>query len=342
VEYKEMISQWALVLILLSVSGLICFTILFFLSPGFSPKMMSKSVKGVHDPVRACASQAFNVIDGLDTWPLDPTLFDGVTVNEGDRVMLNIQNSAHENGIWQPSRVAGNQCSWKRASDLTVDEQIVVGNTVYVSEGDHYGGQTLVLQVMDTGMILSSRAKHEFRLALTFEPLIDLLLGTTDRTPGAVLVAKEHGGVKWRIPQVPVRPTWGTQQIYSDTWLVPVGEMNIHLLSWQDDWISATNETLWVIFLHLTQKEELLVFRNEVMVSKLSDKPRVCVLRSDTYKSSRPKSEEHSLNHGVSVELHDINASKNWWSELDHRSLMVTLENHTQTETQCMVRLVKV
>lgn len=64
----------------------------------------------------------------------DPNPIDGVTLSDGDRVLLKDQSTSSENGIYV-AHTATNPTSWKRADDMNEDDEISGSSYTFVDEG---------------------------------------------------------------------------------------------------------------------------------------------------------------------------------------------------------------
>jgi len=65
----------------------------------------------------------------------DPNPIDGVTLNDGDRVLLKDQTTDSENGIYVSS-TATDPTTWTRAADFDEDAEVTSGSFTFVSEGN--------------------------------------------------------------------------------------------------------------------------------------------------------------------------------------------------------------
>lgn len=281
---------------------------------------LARLVPGVYEPVRVCLTQPV----ALNTWPIPLASSDGTEVNEGDRVLVRLQTQAHENGIYIAGPV------WQRASDLCTDRHVVVGNTVFVSEGATLAHTTLVLQVIDVDANNLGALTH----TLTFHSLVDMLLGTKARTPGTILTLNGEGQLAWQPPPTVLR---GSYEMLTETWLVSSRQMNIHALHWDDAWLSPRMDSLWLLYVY-SGDTQLVLDRYEILVSSLEDVPRLCVIHHHrTAASSSKESGGDSLN----VECRDASGQQAWWEPQDQRSLLVHVENNTPHDAHCTLRLVR-
>jgi len=74
----------------------------------------------------------------------DPNPIDGVTLSDGDRVLLKDQSTGSENGIYVAT-TATDPTTWTRAADADEDSEVTAGLFVFVEEGTENGDQGFVL-----------------------------------------------------------------------------------------------------------------------------------------------------------------------------------------------------
>ncbi len=74
----------------------------------------------------------------------DPSPVDGVTIADGDRILLKDQTAGLENGIYDCVTAIDPQ-TWVRSADFAVDADIVTGLIVLASEGTVAGDNIYVL-----------------------------------------------------------------------------------------------------------------------------------------------------------------------------------------------------
>jgi len=67
----------------------------------------------------------------------DPNPVDGVSLNDGDRILLKAQDDARENGIYV-ANTAIDPTTWTRASDFDDDEDVTAGAFTFCEEGDQH------------------------------------------------------------------------------------------------------------------------------------------------------------------------------------------------------------
>src|SRR4029077_14291668 len=69
---------------------------------------------------------------------------DGVSLVDGDRVLVKDQTAAEENGIWVVASGV-----WARADDADEDSEVSSGMALWISEGDDNAGMRFVLTTPD-------------------------------------------------------------------------------------------------------------------------------------------------------------------------------------------------
>jgi hypothetical protein len=76
-----------------------------------------------------------------------PDTIDGVLLSVGNRVLVKNQINNFENGIYIVESVGtGNDGSWKRSIDGSIDDDFLQGIQVYINKGTQNGGKTFVLE----------------------------------------------------------------------------------------------------------------------------------------------------------------------------------------------------
>ena len=95
----------------------------------------------VKDSVEAASTSNIDL-----TSTTDPTPVDGVTLDDGDRILLKDQTTGSENGIYDAT-TATDPTTWVRSEDADSDEELTDGTFVWVNEGTANA---------DTGFILTT------------------------------------------------------------------------------------------------------------------------------------------------------------------------------------------
>lgn len=130
--------------------------------------MNSKAITDVADPSNdqdaATKSYVDAIEQGLDlkdsvraatdgtsvdlTSSSDPGSIDGVTLDDGDRVLLKDQSDAVENGIYD-AVTATDPSSWTRSADSDEDDEVTAGMFTFVEEGDNNANKGFVVTTKD-------------------------------------------------------------------------------------------------------------------------------------------------------------------------------------------------
>jgi hypothetical protein len=126
-------------------------------------------------PVRAASTA--NVADPLTA---APATIDGVTLADGDRILLKDQSTALTNGIYR--RVSASV--WERASDYEAGAVVEAGVKVYVQEGTTHAKQTFRLASPTTAITVGSTPT-------TWEN--DAAVQTADAAGGAIAITGTEG-----------------------------------------------------------------------------------------------------------------------------------------------------
>jgi hypothetical protein len=98
----------------------------------------------IKDSVRA-ATDGANVNLGSST---DPNPIDGVTLADGDRVLLKDQSTGSENGLYE-AVTATDPTTWTRTNDADEDDEVTAGLFVFVEEGSVNLNRGFVLTTND-------------------------------------------------------------------------------------------------------------------------------------------------------------------------------------------------
>lgn len=86
----------------------------------------------------------------------DPNPVDGVTLSDGDRVLLKDQTSASENGVYV-ANTASDPSTWTRSSDADEDSEVTSGMFTFVEEGVESGNESYIL-ITDDPITVGSTA----------------------------------------------------------------------------------------------------------------------------------------------------------------------------------------
>lgn len=89
--------------------------------------------------------------DGSDvdlTSASDPNPIDGVTLSDGDRILLKDQNTGSENGIYD-AVTATDPTTWTRSADADEDDEVTAGLFTFVEEGTNNSDKGFVLTTND-------------------------------------------------------------------------------------------------------------------------------------------------------------------------------------------------
>lgn len=95
----------------------------------------------VKDSVEAASTSNIDL-----TSTTDPNPVDGVTLDDGDRILLKDQTTGSENGVYDAT-TATDPSTWARSADADSDEELTDGTFVWVNEGTANA---------DTGFILTT------------------------------------------------------------------------------------------------------------------------------------------------------------------------------------------
>jgi len=78
----------------------------------------------------------------------DPNPIDGVSLSDGDRILLKDQTTASENGIYD-AVTATDPTTWTRSDDADSDLEVTDGLFVWVNEGTEFGDAGFILTTND-------------------------------------------------------------------------------------------------------------------------------------------------------------------------------------------------
>jgi len=97
----------------------------------------------IKESVRVCTETNIDLTSSTDPNPVD-----GVTLSNGDRVLLKSQTDATENGVYVVT-TATDPTTWIRSDDADEDSEVNSGLFVFVEEGDTHTSQGFVLSTSD-------------------------------------------------------------------------------------------------------------------------------------------------------------------------------------------------
>ena len=116
-----------------------------------------------------------------------PLVIDGVTLLNGNRVIVNAQSDATENGLYKVNTAGiGSNGTWSRTSDANENGELESGMQVMVTEGTLYG---------DTEWTLTTDGTIDIgTTALTFERLakVDSISGHVIQNAGSTLATRTN------------------------------------------------------------------------------------------------------------------------------------------------------
>jgi len=84
----------------------------------------------------------------------DPGAIDGITLSDGDRILLKDQTTASENGVYVAT-TAADPSSWVRASDADENDEVDAGMFIFVEEGSSFSDKGFVL-VSDDPLVVGT------------------------------------------------------------------------------------------------------------------------------------------------------------------------------------------
>lgn len=89
-----------------------------------------------------CLENASNL-----TLTAGPLTVDGVTLVAGDRVLINAQSTASQNGLYTVGTIGADSGTWTRTTDADTDAEVNAGLFTFIEEGTNYA---------DTGWVLTT------------------------------------------------------------------------------------------------------------------------------------------------------------------------------------------
>jgi hypothetical protein len=95
------------------------------------------------DSVRAASTGNIDLASSTDPNPID-----GVTLSDGDRILLKDQNTASENGIYV-AQTATDPSTWTRSADADEDVEVTAGLYTFIEEGTNNADNGFVLTTND-------------------------------------------------------------------------------------------------------------------------------------------------------------------------------------------------
>jgi len=107
---------------------------------------VDNSIQGATDVKESVRVSTQSNIDLTST--VDPNPVDGVTLTDGDRVLVQAQTDATENGIYVAT-TATDPSTWVRSSDTNEDSEFTSGLFTFVEEGSTDGGTSYIVTTED-------------------------------------------------------------------------------------------------------------------------------------------------------------------------------------------------
>ena len=95
---------------------------------------------------RSCNAASQGNIDLTSS--TDPNPIDGVTLSDGDRVLLKNQSDATENGIYV-ANTATDPSTWSRSEDFNEDDEVTSGSFTFIKSGTENDGTSFVVTTED-------------------------------------------------------------------------------------------------------------------------------------------------------------------------------------------------
>jgi hypothetical protein len=155
---------------------------------------ISSGVQAIKDAVTAAT-------DGTNidlTSATDPNPVDGVTLSDGDRVLLKDQTDATENGIYD-AVTATDPTTWTRSSDFDEDAEVIAGARTFVQEGTNNGSEVYIVTSSDPITVGSDNIAWTLLSASDVQAsdfeIIDL--SASGGTDGQIVQVNSSGGLEY-------------------------------------------------------------------------------------------------------------------------------------------------
>lgn len=97
----------------------------------------------IKDSVRVASTSDIDLTSNTDPNPID-----GVTLSDGDRILLKDQSTASENGLYEAT-TATDPSTWSRTADADEDNEVTSGLFVFIEEGNNSNNKGYVLTTND-------------------------------------------------------------------------------------------------------------------------------------------------------------------------------------------------
>lgn len=116
---------------------------------GATDAVTKEYVDGVAQGIEVKDSVDVTDTSGIDlTSSSDPNPIDGYTLQDGDRILLQSQGDATENGIYVAS-TAADPTTWTRAEDFNESDNVVSGSFTFVEKGNNNAGISYIVSTND-------------------------------------------------------------------------------------------------------------------------------------------------------------------------------------------------
>jgi hypothetical protein len=295
-------------------------------------KKLAQHIHGTYNKVYTSTTKPIDF--NQNTIVDEINVFDGVKLlHPVCRVLVRYQLNANENGIYDiHTDTKSHITKIERSYDLKYDTQVIIGNHIFVQNGNHNG--LYILQVID-------RPSEQFMgisSPMIFEPLINILLGTpADKTKQHILISNPNNcrGVEWTTPETILLGGSYSNQTSSDNILATAGHVNItdtpifpnSMLQRYIEFESFTLESIWTLYITVYFGNLIMVNKYEFIVSKKTSKPRIKLLSS---------TESDKLEY-VSINIQCTSDSKEWWDEQEKREVAITIINSSEDTLKCIL-----